>query len=248
MHILVLQHARVEHPGVFRTLLRQDGHTWKSVELDEGEGLLSLDGFDALWVLGGPMDVWEENLHPWLKDEKRFIRDAVETRRMPFFGLCLGHQLLAEALRGRCGKASQPEVGVMDVNLTAEGRESVWFDGLSDWFPCLQWHGAEVQELPAGAVCLAESAACGIQAMSWGDKAFAAQFHVEVEHDTIDNWAKIPAYSNALKDAFGADGVDRLRGECAASIGKFGEMAERIYINWMHAAAGQRGIMSRRHG
>ena len=56
MHILVLQHARAEHPGIFRRFLEEDGHTWDTVELDEGEVLPALDGYDALWVLGGPMD------------------------------------------------------------------------------------------------------------------------------------------------------------------------------------------------
>ncbi|MEO1285776.1 MAG: type 1 glutamine amidotransferase, partial [Pseudomonadota bacterium] len=70
MHILVLQHARLEHPGVFRDFLTRDGHSWDAVELDEGESLPSLDGYDALWVMGGPMDVWQEDQHPWLRDEK----------------------------------------------------------------------------------------------------------------------------------------------------------------------------------
>ena len=74
MHILVLQHERVEHPGVFRQFLREDGHTYDAVELDEGEALPSLDRYDALWVMGGPMDTWQEDTHPWLKDEKAFIR------------------------------------------------------------------------------------------------------------------------------------------------------------------------------
>ena len=56
MKILVLQHARVEHPGAFRKFLEEDGHDWVPVELDEGAPVPSLDGYDALWVMGGPMD------------------------------------------------------------------------------------------------------------------------------------------------------------------------------------------------
>jgi len=80
MKILVLQHAAVEHPGIFRDFLSEDGHEWHAVKLDEGETAPPLDGFDALWVMGGPMDVWQEDKHPWLKDEKRLIQDAVEQR------------------------------------------------------------------------------------------------------------------------------------------------------------------------
>ena len=237
MHILVLQHARVEHPGSFRQLLTEDGHSWEAVELDEGEAMPELSGFDALWVLGGPMDVWEEDIHPWLADEKAIIKKAVAELGMPFLGLCLGHQLLAEALGGKCGPSDEPEVGVMTVELTPQGAESIFLDGLPDRFDCLQWHGAEVKVLPDGAVILASSPACANQAMSWGPRAFSAQFHVEVEPDTVSNWAEIPEYSEALDRVFGDGGAERLDRDCANGMTAFGQAAERVYINWMHAAA-----------
>ena len=68
MKLLVLQHAACEHPGKFRDFLAEDGHEWDAIELDEGEKLpASIDGYDGLWVMGGPMDVWQEDQHPWLK-------------------------------------------------------------------------------------------------------------------------------------------------------------------------------------
>ena len=104
MHILVLQHAKEEHPGSFRKFLKEDGHTWDTVELDVGENLPLIDSFDALWVMGGPMDVWEEEKYPWLKKEKEFIKIAVAEKGLPYFGVCLGHQLLAESLGGKSKK------------------------------------------------------------------------------------------------------------------------------------------------
>ncbi|SLN19152.1 GMP synthase [glutamine-hydrolyzing] [Roseovarius litorisediminis] len=237
MHILVLQHERVEHPGIFRQFLAEDGHTWDAIELDEGETLPPLEGYDALWVLGGPMDVWQEDAHPWLKDEKALIREAVEEKGLPFLGLCLGHQLLAEALGGEVGKSETPEIGVLEVQLTETGATGVLFDGIPERFDALQWHSAEITKLPAGAQVLATSPACTVQAMKWGTRAFSMQFHIEIESDTVKNWADIPEYAGALETAMGKGAVAAFDAACAEQMDTFNNMAERLYINWLQATA-----------
>ena len=237
MKILVFQHVRAEHPGIFRTFLEEDGHEWFPVHLDEGHTPPSLDGFDALWVMGGPMDVWEEDQYPWLCHEKELIRDAVEKRGMPFLGLCLGHQLLAEALGGECGRAERAEIGVLQVQLTEDGVTGVIFDGMPETFSCLQWHGTEVKKMPTGAKCLATSPDCAVQAMSWGPRAYSMQFHFEVEADTVENWIAIPSYASALETALGENGADDLQTACEANMRNFRNLAERFYINWFQTSA-----------
>ena len=237
MKILVLQHVRVEHPGIFRSFLAEDGHSWDAVELDEGETPPPLDNYDALWVMGGPMDVWQEEAYPWLREEKALIREAVEDKGLPFLGLCLGHQLLAEALGGKVGLSGKPEIGVMDVRLTEEGADGIWMDGLPETLTCLQWHSAEVTELPAGAQILAESPDCAVQAMKWGPRACSAQFHVEIEADTVANWSGIPEYAAALESALGNDGIAGLQADVDRCMRDFNQTAERLYINWLQCAA-----------
>lgn len=238
MKILVLQHATLEHPGKFREFLTEDGHECTTIHLDQGQSLPeTIDGFDGLWVLGGPMDVWQEDEYRWLKAEKEFIRDAVVEKGTPYLGLCLGHQLLAESLGGTVGPATTPEIGVMDIQLTEEGATSVFLDGMPEVFPSLQWHSAEVKTLPSDCRILATSPDCAVQAIAWQKRAYSVQFHIEVESDTVKNWNSIPEYADALVSALGKNGAKKLEQDCANQQKQFEDLAERIYINWLQTAA-----------
>ena len=237
MRLLVFQHIPVEHPGIFRDFLAADGHDWQAVELDAGEAIPDLNDFDMIWVMGGPMDTWQEDTYPWLIDEKRAIREAVLEREMPFLGFCLGAQLLADALGGDVAAMATPEVGVMDVTLTEEGREDPLFEGLTANVRCLQWHSYEVRRAPAGARILCHSPLCGNQAFAVGSTAYGIQYHVELTPQTVPEWGEVPAYREALEQSLGPGALEALDRDVAANLPAFNAGAERLYRNFLSLCA-----------
>ena len=236
MRLLVFQHIDCEHPGRLREFLRDDGVEWTAVELDEGEPIPALEDYDALWVMGGPMDVWDVEEHPWLVAEKRAIRRWVREMERPFLGLCLGHQLLADALGGTCGPQRPPEIGVYGVELTAEGRADPIFEKMGERQTVLQWHSVRVAQPPDDAVVLATSPLCRVQAMRVGARAWSMQYHLEVEEDTVRNWGAVDAYRGALESALGPGAVDSLAAETDRHMEGFATAARRLYRNFMALA------------
>ena len=218
---------------MWRDFMGAGGMAWDAVELDAGEAIPALDGYDALISMGGPMDVFDEAAHPWLREEKSIIREAVRERDMPFLGVCLGHQLLADALDGEVARMAVPEVGLMEVALTPAGRADPLFDGLDGPLACLQWHGCEISRPPTRGEFLAASDICPSQAMRVGRRAYGLQFHVEMTGETVAEWGAIPAYEQSLESALGSDALARLDADVAANLPQFNATAERIYENFI---------------
>ena len=234
MDVLVLQHIACEPPGAFEDVLTAAGADIHRVELDEGEPLPSWQDYVAIVAIGGPMSVNDDAELPWLTAEKQAIADAVKAG-VPYWGSCLGVQLLAASLGARVYSGTQPEVGVLPVTLTEDGRSDPVFAGLPPEFLTLQWHG-DTFDLPDGATLLASSPAYPNQAFRVGQTAYGVQFHVEVTEQMAREWAQVPAYAEYADRVLGAGGIDRLMTDFDAARERMLEVGRRMFERWVESA------------
>lgn len=203
MRLLIFQHSAGEPPAAFGAHALAAGDTLHTVHLYAGAPIPHLSAFDALLVMGGPMDVWEEDTHPWLVAEKLAIREWYETGK-PYLGICLGHQLLAEALGGQCRKMVKPEIAVSAVK-TSNTKEDPLFTDQPESFAAMHWHGVEVTIPPDDARILGASQGCANQIMRVGRQAWGLQFHPELEPGTIIKWMDDPANIACASEWLGSD-------------------------------------------
>ncbi len=175
----ILQHAPFEGPGAIARWLRGQQAEVLGVHLYAGQSLPAPYGFDLVVVMGGPMSVHDEGLYPWLAEEKRFIRRAVEAG-VRVLGVCLGAQLTANALGAAVYPAPHREIGWFPVT----GREVSGCFAFPHQFMTFHWHG-ETFDLPPGAELLASTEACPHQAFEIGGQVLGLQFHLEVSAEDV---------------------------------------------------------------
>jgi GMP synthase (glutamine-hydrolysing) len=187
--ILVMKHVEQEGPGLIGEMFDSEGWRLKVVELWRGDALpATFEGVDGVIVLGGPMNVYEEARHPFLKQEDRLITRAL-IEEVPLLGICLGAQLLSKACSGTVTKAPRKEVGWYHVKLTDEGRKDRLFEGMAETINVFQWH-EDTFEVPQGGVLLATGKTCRNQAFRMGNYAYGLQFHLEAAPETVEGWMK----------------------------------------------------------
>lgn len=228
---LVFQHMDHDHPGRFLDFFAEDGIVPEPVRLFEGQDIPSLAPYDFLFVLGGAQDTWQEDQFPWLVAEKQAIREWVLQRAKPYFGVCLGHQLLATALGGEVAPAETGEVGVFDVTLTEEARTHRLAQGLEPVHKVMQWHLAEVKRVPDNARVLASSQKTRVQALAVGEHAMSTQFHCEFSPQTVASWSSLPSYIASLERHRGAGAYRQLMHDSYPLMPEMARMTRCMYDN-----------------
>ncbi len=177
MRIHTIEHVPFEGPAAIADYAEAHGYTLTRTRMHAGEPLPAPGTVDLLAVMGGPMSVHDEAIHPWLAAEKRYIAAAVDAG-VRVLGVCLGAQLLSTVLGGQVTANPAREIGWHSVELTAPGEVSPAFAGFPKRFPAFHWHG-ETFSTPPGAIRTASSEACATQAFAVGSRLVGLQFHLE---------------------------------------------------------------------
>lgn len=227
--ILIIKHIDIEGPGTLGDFLQARGEQLRLVELGAGD-LLPEDpkDFKAVIVLGGPMNVYEEDRYPFLKQENQFIQKVLKAN-VPYLGICLGSQLLAKAAGAVVVQSPVEEIGWYKIQLTPQGRQDPLFEGFACQDPVYQWHG-DMFHIPPTGQLLATATGCPHQAFKAGANAYGLQFHIEVTDKSIREWC----------DEYGIGGSPEKRGHARSMLEDywkyqkaFDHQAQRLYRNFL---------------
>ncbi len=188
MSVLIIKHVEIEGPGLIEDCVKEERIPYQILNLESGIHLPKIDDFSAIVILGGPMNVYEEDRYPFLREEDLFIKETIQ-RGKAVLGICLGAQLVAKALGAKVAKAPVKEIGWFDVSLTKVGSRDPLFSRFPKTLPVFQWH-EDTFDLPPAGKLIATSNPVPHQAFRYGENAYGLQFHLEVTEEMIREWMK----------------------------------------------------------
>ncbi len=230
--VLVFQHVAAEPLGTLDPLIRARGHRIRFVNFErDPEARPEVDRYAGLIVLGGPMNVADQDRRPHLKVELAAIERALGQGK-PVLGICLGAQLLAHVLGAPVRRQEQPEIGWYDLALTRAGMQDPVLSPLGERTAVFQWHGCAF-DIPRGAEHLARTATCDNQAFRYGTGAYGFQFHLEVDEALIERWLAIEDYRAELNATGLGHDDDDIRAHTRDRIGLMKGAARRVFESFL---------------
>ncbi|HEY7418957.1 MAG TPA: type 1 glutamine amidotransferase [Ktedonobacteraceae bacterium] len=200
--VLVLQHI-VENPaGRVGDILNEHMIPYDDIHVGK-DHLPDPTQYQAIIVLGGSQHIYDKNRYPYTTHEEIYLHHAIR-QEIPYLGMCLGGQLLANAFQAPVKRLPKTHIGFIRIYFNEEGQKDPLYQGLSGYQQAFQWH-EDCFELPRGATAIAHHEDGSNQAFRYGRHAYGLQYHVEITEDMLNSWLHNPT----LKDEFtGAYGIE----------------------------------------
>jgi GMP synthase (glutamine-hydrolysing) len=226
--LLVFQHIAHELLGTLNPMLKRAGFRIRYVNFARhSDARPSLDGYDGLVVLGGPMSANDTHGLPHLITEMKLIEEALG-KNLPVMGICLGAQLIARTLGAAVYPNGQKEIGWYDVSPTADAACDPLLSALAKTEKIFQWHG-ETFDIPKSTRHLAFSSLCANQAFRYGANVYGFQFHLEVDEPMIHRWLRVAENRKEIVSLSGAITPERIQSETPAHIERLAQLSERVF-------------------
>ncbi|MBN1818566.1 MAG: type 1 glutamine amidotransferase [Sedimentisphaerales bacterium] len=184
MRICCVMHVPFENEAEIGQWAARRRHELFRIHLYGGDSLPPMEAFEATVIMGGPMNVYEENIYPWLTEEKKWIQETLENGK-PVLGVCLGAQLIADVLGAKISRQDHKEIGWYDIVFTEQALSMSYWRDFAPYLKVFHWHG-DTFAIPPGAVRLAGSEACENQAFQYENNVLALQFHIEYTPQSIE--------------------------------------------------------------
>jgi GMP synthase (glutamine-hydrolysing) len=193
MRVLCIHQEPDSTLGTLEAAVHERGHELETWYACNGEESPNLRRYGAVYALGGITNPDDDGRQPWLALERELLAACVRDG-VPTLAICLGAQLLADALGGRVGRLPQWELGWYEVRFAEAARSDPLLVDFPQSTAVFQWHDYGF-ELPVGALDLGCSTACPCQAFRVGARAWGLQFHLEIDAPTIDAWTRASEHS-----------------------------------------------------
>jgi len=177
MNLHFFQHVPFEGLGSIEDWVQDNNFDITCTRFFDGEHPPATTKYDWLFIMGGPMNIYEEDKYPWLKEEKKAIKTAISKGKI-VVGICLGAQLIADTLGAKIVANQHKEIGWFKIHKHPQAHTSPLADFLPEECWALHWHG-DTFVIPQGAIPLASSEACANQGFIYNERVVALQFHLE---------------------------------------------------------------------
>lgn len=184
MKLLIIEHADHENPGIILDWIKENNFSSQTVKPFKGEQLPSNQDFDFIVIMGGPQSPMRTDLYPYITGEIEFTKKAIDNKKY-VLGICLGSQIICEALGNNTTNSESKEIGFYPVEFRNEALDNKLLKGFPKELNILHWHN-DMPQLNEEMTLIGSSKGCSNQGFIYKDKVVGLQFHLEIRRKDVD--------------------------------------------------------------